>query len=290
MDMFNMGEDFQTIHGNRFATMVVIHNSRYGMLYLHKNKSASTVREILEQAFAKAGVKPNILRSDEAGEYEDAELNQWLTVIGIHHQFSAVDSQYQNTLAEKFLDTIGNGIRAILLQSNLPVEFWGLTTLYIVESYNVLPHSGINNRIPFEEHTGRRANVSWFRPFGCQVTVFRGTDHVAHHKISPRGEPGVFVGLGTAENKEAWLVYVPSLNKIVASRDAQFDETFFPLRAEDQCVYGTFDYNVIKEMQASNQFVTLDQQAPSLVNLDIWDPLLVQQALEQNYVPPLNVD
>eukprot|EP00961_Rhodomonas_salina_P196651 2653976-Rhodomonas_salina.1 len=43
-------------------------------------------------------------------------------------------------------------------------------------------------------------------------------------------------------------------------------------------------------MRASNQFVTLDQQAPSLVNSNIWDPALVQQALEQNYAPQLNVD
>eukprot|EP00961_Rhodomonas_salina_P202433 2730360-Rhodomonas_salina.2 len=51
-DRWNM--DIQTIHGNRFATMVVIHKSRYGMSYLQKDKSASTVTEILEQAFAKA--------------------------------------------------------------------------------------------------------------------------------------------------------------------------------------------------------------------------------------------
>eukprot|EP00961_Rhodomonas_salina_P037437 503085-Rhodomonas_salina.1 len=63
--------------------MIVIHKSRYWMLYLHKDKSAATVREILEQAFAKAGVKPNILQSDGAGEYEDTELNSWLIVIGI---------------------------------------------------------------------------------------------------------------------------------------------------------------------------------------------------------------
>eukprot|EP00961_Rhodomonas_salina_P023244 312321-Rhodomonas_salina.1 len=104
------------------------------------------------------------------------------------------------------------------------------------------------------------------------------------------GEPGVFVGLGTAENKKAWLVYAPRLNKIFASHDIQFDETFFPLWAEDQRVYCTFDYNVVKEMRASNQVVTLDQQAPSLVNSDIWDPALAQQALEQNYSPQLNVD
>eukprot|EP00961_Rhodomonas_salina_P188834 2548221-Rhodomonas_salina.1 len=34
--------------------------------------------------------------------------------------------------------------------SNLPVEFWGLAALYIVEGYNVLLHSGINNKIPFK--------------------------------------------------------------------------------------------------------------------------------------------
>eukprot|EP00961_Rhodomonas_salina_P215539 2911556-Rhodomonas_salina.1 len=137
------------------------------MLFLHNDKRASTVKTILQKAFVRAGLKPRILRSDGAGEYEDTKLNEWLTEIGIHHQYSAVDSQYQNALAEKFLNTIGKGIRAVLLQSSLPVEFWGMAALYIVETYNVLPHSGIGNKIPQEEHTGRRADVSWFRPFGC---------------------------------------------------------------------------------------------------------------------------
>ena len=203
--------------------MVVIHKSRFGVLFLHKDRSAATIQDILEDAFARAGVRPKILRSDGAGEYEDAGLNKWLKVAGVHHQYSAADTQYQNALAEKFLDTLGRGIRAILLQSNLAIEFWGLAALYIVESYNVLPHSGIKNKIPFEEHTGRRANVSWFRLFGCRASVYRGKDHVDHHKLSPRGEPGVFVGLGTAEGRKAWLVYVPQLNKIFASHDVQFD-------------------------------------------------------------------
>eukprot|EP00961_Rhodomonas_salina_P056474 758729-Rhodomonas_salina.1 len=119
-DMFDMGKDFKTIHGNRYTTMIVIHKNSYGMLFLHKDKSAATVKEILQKAFAKAGIKPRIVRSDGAGEYEDEDLNKWLTAIGVHHQYSAVDSQYQNALAEKFLDTLGNGIRAIMLQSNLP--------------------------------------------------------------------------------------------------------------------------------------------------------------------------
>eukprot|EP00961_Rhodomonas_salina_P034587 465735-Rhodomonas_salina.1 len=66
--MFDMGKDFKTIHCNRYATMIVsIHKSRYGMLFLHKDKSASTIKEILQKAFAKAGIKPRIVRSDGAG-------------------------------------------------------------------------------------------------------------------------------------------------------------------------------------------------------------------------------
>eukprot|EP00961_Rhodomonas_salina_P057936 778477-Rhodomonas_salina.2 len=199
--------------------------------------------EILQKAFAKAGVKPQIVRSNGAGEYEDKGLNEWLTTIGIHHQYSAVDSQYQNTLAKKFLDIIGLGIQAILLQSNLPVKFWGLEGL---------------------------------------ATVYSSKNHVDHHKILPLGEPGVFVGLGSADNKKAWLVYCPCINKIITSRDVQFDETFFPLCTVNQRVYGHYDSKVVHEMRAANQHITLDQQAPSLAKSDLWDLSIAQMSLEQN--------
>eukprot|EP00961_Rhodomonas_salina_P274475 3708651-Rhodomonas_salina.1 len=66
---------------------------------------------------------------------------------------------------------------------------------------------------------GRPADVSWFRPFGCRATVYPGKKHIEHYKlpVSPRGEPGVFVGLGLSEGKKEWLVFVPHLNRIFAS-------------------------------------------------------------------------
>ena len=42
--MFDMGEDFKTIHGNRYATMVVIQKSRFAMLFLHKDKTAAKIK------------------------------------------------------------------------------------------------------------------------------------------------------------------------------------------------------------------------------------------------------
>eukprot|EP00961_Rhodomonas_salina_P164844 2221300-Rhodomonas_salina.1 len=72
-----MGEEFPTIHGNHFTTMIVIMKSRLAMIYLHKDKKATTVKSILERAFARAGVRPRILRSYGAGEYSDEKLEEW---------------------------------------------------------------------------------------------------------------------------------------------------------------------------------------------------------------------
>eukprot|EP00961_Rhodomonas_salina_P157452 2120180-Rhodomonas_salina.1 len=81
-----MGEEFPTIHGNHFTTMIVIMKSRFAMIFLHKDKKATTVKSILKRAFARAGVRPSILLSYEAGKYGDEKLEEWLLVLGIDHQ------------------------------------------------------------------------------------------------------------------------------------------------------------------------------------------------------------
>eukprot|EP00961_Rhodomonas_salina_P135265 1819801-Rhodomonas_salina.1 len=60
----------------------------------------------------------------------------------------------------------------------------------------MLPHSSLNGEIPYFMETGSRPNVSWLRCFGCSAVVHCGKDLVEHDKLAPRGEHGVFVGLG----------------------------------------------------------------------------------------------
>eukprot|EP00961_Rhodomonas_salina_P094100 1266228-Rhodomonas_salina.4 len=54
LDMFYMDEEFTTIHGNHYATMIVIVKLQFAMLYLHKNCKSVTVKSILQQAFSRA--------------------------------------------------------------------------------------------------------------------------------------------------------------------------------------------------------------------------------------------
>eukprot|EP00961_Rhodomonas_salina_P283173 3826826-Rhodomonas_salina.1 len=88
--------------------------------------------------------------------------------------------------------------------------------------------------------TGKQPDVSWFRTYGCSSVVYQGKELVEHHKLVPRGESGVFGGLGLMMGSKAWLIYSSRLNTIYASTNCTFDETLFPARATDQQVFGYY--------------------------------------------------
>ena len=175
---------------------------------------------------------------------------QFLTDSGVDYQFSSPHTQHQNGMSEKFVDTLGSGMRTLLLQSGLPSEFWGAACHYYTDVYNHLPHSSINFDLPITKHTGIIPDVSWFRAFGCRAVIFQGRDLVEHHKLAPRGEAGVFIGLGMSHGRRCWLIWSPRLNRVFATRNATFDDTLFPLRLHDQRAFGYYDNQPVTQMRA----------------------------------------
>eukprot|EP00961_Rhodomonas_salina_P158190 2129584-Rhodomonas_salina.2 len=140
-------------------------------------------------------------------------------------------------------------MRTALLQSNLPIAFWGAALLYAVDCHNATPHSSVQFECLQFLHNCRRPDVRWHKPFGCRATVFRGKQLAEHHKLTARGEAGVFIGLGTQHGRKAWLVYSPKQNRIYASRNVTFDETLFPLRDQDQRFYCVMQHQLLDRMR-----------------------------------------
>eukprot|EP00286_Rhodomonas_abbreviata_P021100 CAMPEP_0181305828 /NCGR_PEP_ID=MMETSP1101-20121128/9952_1 /TAXON_ID=46948 /ORGANISM="Rhodomonas abbreviata, Strain Caron Lab Isolate" /LENGTH=1956 /DNA_ID=CAMNT_0023411799 /DNA_START=677 /DNA_END=6547 /DNA_ORIENTATION=+ len=247
-DLIDLGENFTTIGGNRYLSLFIIERSRFAITILHKDRS--DFKQTLQRAFAKAGFTPKVVRSDGAAEYLTPELDKFFTDNGIEHQVSNPYEQFQNAISEKFVDTLGKGLRTLLLSSELPPEFWGCAAIFYTDVYNHLLHASIGGQIPYALHHNRTPDVSWFRPFGCRATVFRGRDLVDHHKLAPRGEQGIFVGLGMSHGRKCWLIYTPRLNRIFVSRNVTFDETLFPLKHSDQRVYGIYDNQSVQQLRA----------------------------------------
>lgn len=251
-DMFDMGEKHLSLSGNRYVSVFVVHRSRYAIVLLHKDRTFETMKSLLIRAFARAGFTPKRVRHDGAGEYINKDLEKWLEEQGafIVTETSNPYEQHQDGISEKLVDTMGKGIRTLLLQSGLPPEFWGAAALYYADVYNHLPHASLDGEIPFEIHHNKTPDVSWFRPWGCRCTLFRGRDLVEHGKLAPRGEQGVLLGLSLSHGRKCWVVYCPRLNRIFVSRNVTFDETLFPMRQNDQRVYGIYDNQAVQEMRA----------------------------------------
>ena len=113
--------------------------------------------------------------------------------------------------------------------------YWGYAAVNYVDVYNVLPHSALDNKSPWECEKGRQPDLTWFKPFGCRATVYIGqhTEQLSHHKLAPRGEPTIYLGLGYTRGRKGWCCWNPENKRLYCTRDVVFDETFFPARAKE---------------------------------------------------------
>ena len=115
--------------------------------------------------------------------------------------------------------------------------------------------------------------VSWVQPFGCKCVAYRGNDILEHHKLAPRGEKCVHVGLGLLHGRKAWLTFSPRLNRIFATTQVTFDETFMPARPHDQRIYGYYDQELMHELRAdmvAHQFDTSSQWSSAAIPDPQW--------------------
>ena len=266
VDMVDMGQKNLSLGKNRYATIITVADSRYTMLFLHRTKDEFS--SILLEALARTPKTPKVLRTDGAGEYMTPLVNQILLERGIRKETSNPDEQFGNGKAETMVASLGRGTRVALLSSGLGTQFWGFAALHWIDVYNHLPHSSLGFKTPWEVEMGSTPDVSWFRPFGCRVTVFRGRDNVEHHKLAPRGEACVYVGLGFGRGQKGWLCWSPSTQRIYCTRNCVFDETFMPMRLSDQRILGYYDTTPRTKM-VKQHFGSID--AAIQASEELWD-------------------
>jgi hypothetical protein len=86
----------------------------------------------------------------------------------------------------------------------------------------------------------------------------------------------VFVGIGTSFGRKCYLAYSKEHNKVYASSNVEFDETFFPMRAKGKRDYGIFDEQerhgneVHTETHAAENVINIIKRLP--VENPTWDP------------------
>eukprot|EP00961_Rhodomonas_salina_P063428 852046-Rhodomonas_salina.1 len=101
---------------------------RVHMDFSGQNRSGAAVVEALKLFFAEEGVPleiAGVFRSDNAKEFAEGALPEFLKEMGIGQEFSAPEEPEQNGVAEQMMRTLKEMCRCLLMQSGLSARFWG---------------------------------------------------------------------------------------------------------------------------------------------------------------------
>ena len=90
------------------------------------------------------------IHSDNGGEFRNADFEDFCSLSGIEHNFSAPRTSQQNGVAERKNRTLIEAARSMLSEYSLPKYFWAEavnTACYVLNRVNIRPKT---NRTPYE--------------------------------------------------------------------------------------------------------------------------------------------
>jgi hypothetical protein len=108
----------------------------------------------------------------------------------------------------------------MLHDHSLPLYLWAEACATAVYLQNRSPHRILGKMTPEEAFTDRRPDVEHIRIFGC--STFSHVPSERRTKLDPTAQQGILVGY--LEVSKAYRIYIPSLRKVVVSRDVRFEE------------------------------------------------------------------
>jgi transposase InsO family protein len=217
-----------SLSGCKFYVLFIDDYSRFTWLYPIMNKSDVfqcfvKFKLLTENLFS---TKIKYFQSDNGGEYCSLQFKDFLSRHGIFHRLTCPHTSQQNGIAERKHRHIMEMGLTLLAQSGLLPKHWVdsfLTSIFLI---NRLPSIAINNETPFSKLFKKHPDYTFLRAFGC--LCYPLLHPYAHHKLSFRSKPCIFIGYGA--NQRGYRCLDPQSHKVYISRSVVFDESQFPAK------------------------------------------------------------
>jgi len=211
-----------SINGFRYFVLLIDDFSRFTWIYFLKNRSELPQIYISFARMVKTqfSCAIKILRTDNAMEYRDSFLLQFLSQQGTTVQRSCPHTSQPNGRAERKHCYILDSVRALLLSASCLEIFLGEATINVVYTINRLPTINLQNLSPFEKLFGKCPEYSILKPFGCACFVLLQPHECT--KLQPRSLLCCFLGYGT-EHK-GYRCWDPISNRLRISCHVTFWE------------------------------------------------------------------
>lgn len=216
------------LNGNFTMFLVLVDDAtRYSTIRLlnHKDDATLAIIQYDRQIHNITGKHMSILQSDNGGEFIGADLRDYCAEHGIFQRTSTPYTPEQNGRAERLNRSILEGISAMLLDCQLPWDFWGLAAEAYIYLKNRSPHASLYRSTPYEQWFRKLPDLTNLRVFGYPCYVYIPAEVRQRkgkgHKLLPKALKMIFVGY--SEKHKAWKCFNPVTKTIVHSNNVQFD-------------------------------------------------------------------
>lgn len=221
-------------HGNRYWISFIDGFGCLPWIYFMKKKSEAfarfcefknDVKNLFKMDIGELNLSENFVsffQSDGGGEYIRKRFQSELGEAGIVHLTTAPDTPEQNGLAERMNQTLVNTATAMLIESGLSRSYWSDAMQTAATIISRTPAAGLKGKVPYTVVFGRKADISWFRPFGSVTYALIPKDQ-REGKFSDKARKAILIGYST--EKKAYKLLDVSSKKEFSSRHVRFDES-----------------------------------------------------------------
>ena len=197
--------------GHSYCVVLIDDCTRYTWVYTVKKKSE--VFDVLKKFYADTAIIRSkhplcCFHRDNAGENFSAEAKKWMTDNGIKSSSSTPHEPWQNGRAEVQIRVLLNIARTNMIASGLTGKFWARAIFYAADISNI-QYRVDQKMSPHESLYGTKPDVSKCQPFGTECFLYVREDQRQDRKFDARGEPAIYCGRSTMDNRSSYVLYVP---------------------------------------------------------------------------------
>ncbi|KAJ9544351.1 hypothetical protein OSB04_024058 [Centaurea solstitialis] len=159
--------------------------------------------------------------SDNGTQFKNYVIEEYLTSVGITHNFSAPRTPQENEVVERKNRTLVEVAKTMLNVSGLPLIFWAEAVYVACYTQN---RSLVVKRFEktYQLLHNKRPNIKFFHVFGCKCYVLNDREPLG--KFDPKRDDVIFIAY--AWDSAGYRVYILKTKTVVISTNVKFDDSF----------------------------------------------------------------
>ena len=208
---------------------------KFGLPLVKRSDASAQIRSFIASfnSFASrtgASVQPiGTLHTDGAGEFTSGKFRDELADINVHKTESPTEIHALNGVAERAIKSIFAHVRSDLVASGAPKSFWPFAVAHAIDILNRTTCPPHNRHTCYESLTGDKPRIMSLWPWGCRAYSIRPSSQRSKTNLDSMAWEGIHLGRSTAQ-PGSYLIWIPSLSKVVSSSDVYMDECYMPWR------------------------------------------------------------